>query len=163
MGAIRKLMDRNKHWFLIQAALLLSILFWPFRIELPLPAVARDAGIFLLLGGLLLAVTAISALKHNTRPSPEPKAGGKLITTGLYSVVRHPAYGAIIIAASGLSLWLGDCARLVLSACLPLLFNVKSKMEEKGLETAYPEYAAYKKQVTKKVYSLGLLSHSRRG
>lgn len=146
-----KLMMQNKHWFLIQALLLLAILFWPFKIELSLPVIIRGAGIFFMIGGSALAVATISTLKNNLRPSPEPKAGGKLITTGLYSVVRHPAYGAIIISAFGLSLWSGDGARLVLSACLSIFFDAKLKMEENWLETVYPEYIDYKKQVTKKL------------
>jgi len=103
---------QNKHWFLIQTLLLLSILFWPFRIELSLPAIVRDAGVFLLIGGLAFLLVAVSAIKNNIRPSPEPKAGGKLITIGLYSIVRHPAYGAIMVSAFGCKSFasLGDFA-----------------------------------------------------
>ena len=141
---------QNKYWIFIQTILLLLILIWPFKIELPLPAFVKDTGIFFLVGGFILAVVAAKALKDNLRPSPKPKVGGKLITTGLYSIVRHPAYGAILISALGLSLWMGDGARLMLSACLLLFFDAKSKMEEKWLEKAYPEYPTYKKQVTKR-------------
>lgn len=141
---------QNKHWVVTQTVLLLLVLLWPFKITLPLSALVRDAGIFFLIGGLIFAVAALRALKDNFRPSLKPKIKGRLITTGLYSVVRHPAYGAIIISAIGLSLWIGDGARLALSACLLLFFGAKSEREEKYLETAYPEYATYKKQVTKK-------------
>lgn len=145
------LMMQNKHWFLIQSLLLLVILFWPFRIELPLPAIIRGAGIFFVIGGSALAVAAISTLRNNLRLSPKPKAGGRLITTGLYSIVRHPAYGALLISAFGLSLWSSDGARLVLSAGLFIFFDVKLRMEENWLETTHPEYIDYKKQVTKKL------------
>ncbi|PKM97290.1 MAG: isoprenylcysteine carboxylmethyltransferase family protein [Elusimicrobia bacterium HGW-Elusimicrobia-3] len=144
-------MAQNKLWFLVQTLLLLSVLFWPFKMELPLPAVIRGAGLILLLGGLVLAAAALSALKHSIRSSPEPKTGGKLITTGLYSVVRHPAYSALIISAFGLSLWAGDGVRLALSVCLFLFFDLKSRREEKRLGLAYPEYAGYKMQVRKRL------------
>lgn len=144
-------MDQNKYWLSVQVFLLLLVLFWPFGIELPLPAIVKTVGIFLLIGGAALAVVAISALKSNIRPSPEPKAGGRLITIGLYSIVRHPAYGAIIITAFGLSLWIGDGARLALSVCLFVFFDLKSRREEKWLGLACPEYAAYKKQVSKRL------------
>jgi len=49
---------------------------------------------------------------------------------------------------------MGDGARLILSVCLLLFFDVKSKMEEKWLEKAYPEYDTYKKQVTKRFIPL---------
>ncbi len=103
-------MMQNKHWFLIQAVLLLSILFWPFKIELPLPAIIRDAGIFILIGGLVLGGIVVRTLNDNLRPSLKPKVGGTLITSGLYSIVRHPAYGTILISAFGLSLWTSDGA-----------------------------------------------------
>jgi protein-S-isoprenylcysteine O-methyltransferase Ste14 len=141
---------RNKHWIIIQTILLLLVLFWPFKIELPLPPIIRDAGIFFLIAGLVFGVVAVRALKDNLRPFPKPKVGGKLITTGLYSIVRHPAYGAILMSALGLSLWIGDGARLMLLVCLFLFFDAKSKIEEKWLEKTYPEYAGYKKQVTKR-------------
>lgn len=144
-------MAQNKRWFLVQTVLLLSVLFWPFKMELPLPAVIRVAGMVLLLGGLVLAAAALSALKRGIRPSPEPKTGEKLVTTGLYSVVRHPAYGALIVSAFGLSLWTGDGARFALSVCLFLFFDVKSRREEKWLVLAYPEYVGYKKQVRQRL------------
>jgi len=143
-------MMQNRHWILIQSILLLSILFWPFKIELYLPAIVKDIGIFFLVGGFILVVVAVKALKDNLKPSPKPKVGGKLITTGLYSIVRHPAYGAILISALGLSLWIGDGARLMLLVCLFLFFDAKSRMEEKWLEKTYLVYNEYKRKVTKK-------------
>jgi protein-S-isoprenylcysteine O-methyltransferase Ste14 len=125
-------------------------MFWPFKIELPLPPIVRNAGVFLLIGGLTFGFVALRTLKGNLSPSLKPKVGGELITTGLYSIVRHPAYGAIIIFSFGLSFWIGDGARLMVSACLLIFFGVKSKMEEKWLEKTYPEYGEYKKRVTKK-------------
>ena len=141
---------QNKHWILIQSTLLLLILFWPFKIELNLPAIVKNTGIFFLVGGFILAEIAVKALKDNLRPSPKPKVGGKLITTGLYSIVRHPAYGAILISALGLGLWMNDGVRLMLLVCLLIFFDAKSRIEEKWLEKRYSEYTDYKKHVTKK-------------
>ncbi len=125
-------------------------MFWPFKIELPLPTIVKNTGIVFLVGGFILAVIALKALKDNLRSSPKPKVGGKLITTGLYSIIRHPTYGAILISAFDLSLWMDDGARLILFACLFLFFDAKSRMEEKWLEKRYSEYTDYKKHVTKK-------------
>lgn len=141
---------QNKHWIFIQTILLFSVLFWPFKIELSLPVIVKNTGVIFFVGGFILAVVAVKTLKDNLRPSPKPKVGGKLIRTGLYSIVRHPIYGGIIILTFGLSLWIGDGVRLLLSTCLLVFFDAKSKMEEKWLEKAYPAYANYKKQVTKR-------------
>ena len=95
-------------------------------------------------------IIAVKTLKGNLNPSPKPKVGGELITTGLYSIVRHPAYSAIIMMVFGFSLWTEDAARLLLSVCLLFLFDAKSRMEEKKLKIMYPEYVSYQKQVTRK-------------
>ncbi|MBU1044597.1 MAG: isoprenylcysteine carboxylmethyltransferase family protein [Candidatus Omnitrophica bacterium] len=140
----------NKYWVAIQTAFLLLIVLWPFKIELSLPDIIKNTGMFFCIVGLVLMVVAAKTLKDNLRPSPIPKVGGELITTGLYSIVRHPAYSAIIIMVFSFSLWTGDAARLMLSACLLFFFNAKSKMEEKKLKIIYPEYVSYQKQVNKK-------------
>lgn len=143
-------MDKNKRWVLIQTVLLLLVIFWPYAIELPLAAAVKNAGMFLLAGGAILWVTVVVTLKKKLILSMKPKVGGGLITTGLYSLVRHPGYGAVVIAALGWGLWLGDGARLALAACLFFFFDAKAGKEEKRLEDAYPEYANYKKRVVKK-------------
>lgn len=143
-------MDKSKRWYLIQTVLLLLALFWPFAIELPLAAVVKNAGMFLVAGGAILWAVVVVTLKRNLVLSMKPKVGGELITTGLYSLVRHPGYGAVVIAALGWGLWLGDGARLALAACLFFFFDAKAGKEEKWLEDAYPEYGNYKKRVVKK-------------
>lgn len=143
-------MMKNKYWVVIQTVLLLLILFWPLKIKVLLPAIINYVGMIFLIIGFILVMIAVKALKDNFKPSLKPRIGGKLITIGLYSIVRHPVYGAILISAFGFSLWMDDGARLILSACLLLFFDLKSRMEEKWLEKTYPEYNSYKKQVTKR-------------
>jgi len=57
--------------------------------------------IFLSIGGILAFYAALS-LKENMKPSPKPQGGGCLVTSGLYGIVRHPAYAGIFVAALGL-------------------------------------------------------------
>ena len=141
---------RNKGWFLIQTFLILLIMFSPFRIKLYLPSSIRYLGLsFLILGGSFAVYAALS-LKENLKPSPKPRVGGCLVTSGLYRIVRHPAYSFIMLALLGISLWMNDVVRILLTLGLFVFFDAKSKVEEKLLEKIYPDYINYKKQVSKK-------------
>ena len=141
---------RNKQWFLIQTILLLLILFSPFRISVHLPANIRYLSLFFFVIGGFIALYSVLSLKGNLKPSPKPRVGGYLVTSGLYKIVRHPAYSGIVIAALGWGLWMNDLIRILLTLVLFVFFDAKSRMEEKWLEKAYPEYKSYKKHVTKK-------------
>ena len=144
------MLNNNKKWSLAQAILLLSILFLPFKINMHLPNVIRYLGISFIFIGIGLASYAITSLKSNLKPSPRPRVGGFLITTGLYGIVRHPAYSGIVIAALGYSLWTNDAIRCTLTVALLIFFDFKSSIEEKWLEKKFPEFIDYKKRVTKK-------------
>jgi len=144
------MLNNNKKWSLIQAIFLLAILFFPFEISMHLPNSIFYLGIAFMIIGIGLAGYAVVSLKSNLKPSPKPRVGGSLISTGLYGIVRHPAYSGILIAALGYSLWKNDAIRCVLTLALLFFFDFKSKIEEKWLEKAYPEYSNYKKQVPKK-------------
>lgn len=144
------MLNNNKKWFLAQAILLLSILFFPFKISMHLPNVIRYLGISCVIIGIALVTYAAMSLKSNLKPSPKPRAGGFLLTMGLYSIVRHPAYSGIVTAALGYSFWENDVIRCVLTVALLILFDLKSNIEEKWFEKTYSEYSNYKKQVAKK-------------
>ena len=144
------MLNKNQKWSLAQAIFLLSILFIPFKVSMHLPNVIRYLGISFILIGIGLASFAIASLKSNLKPSPRPRAGGSLITTDLYSIVRHPAYSGIVIAALGYSLWKNDAIRCVLTVALLIFLDFKSSIEEKWLEKSFPEFSDYKKRVNKK-------------
>jgi len=145
---------RNKQWFIVQTALLLLILFSPFRIELHLSLSMRYLGLLFFAIGMCPAIYATLSLRENLKPSPKPRAGGYLVTSGLYRIVRHPTYAGILLAASGISLWMSDLLRAKLTLVLFILLDAKTRIEEKWLEKMYSEYVAYKKQVTKEFFPL---------
>ncbi len=139
----------SRYIFLVQTLLLL-LLFLPFHVSLHLPAIMKYAGLFfLVLGGVFIGFSIFS-LKKNLTPSPKPREEGTLVTSGLYGVVRHPAYSSILLAVLGVSLLLDDLIRLMLTVLLLIFFDAKSRLEESWLHKSYPEYANYKNQVTKK-------------
>lgn len=149
-SGLMKFTMHNKWWFILQTFLLLLILFSPFRIILCLSLSIRYLGLFFIILGISLTVHAVLSLKENLKPSPKPRVGGCLATSGLYSIVRHPAYSCILLTALGISLWMNDAIRLLLTMGLFIFFDAKSKVEEKWLERTYSDYIIYKKQVPKK-------------
>jgi protein-S-isoprenylcysteine O-methyltransferase Ste14 len=104
--------------------------------------------------GLLLAVASVIAgclvltqLWKIFSPFPTPVADGALITTGLFSLARHPIYSSLVLAAFGYGLYTGSGYRMLVGLALLALFFFKSSYEEQLLAAQYPEYAAYRERV----------------
>src|SRR4051794_3857031 len=71
-----------------------------------------------------------------------PEARG-LVTRGPYRVVRHPVYLGELGAAAGLVIGAPVSRNLVAMAALIAAQIVRMRLEERALESAFPEYAAY--------------------
>jgi protein-S-isoprenylcysteine O-methyltransferase Ste14 len=71
----------------------------------------------------------------------------KLVTEGPYRVVRHPLYAAEILLMIGVVMAnLSPAAVIVATVVVALLYR-RMINEERILATAFPEYAAYARQV----------------
>jgi protein-S-isoprenylcysteine O-methyltransferase Ste14 len=71
-----------------------------------------------------------------------PEARG-LVTRGPYGIVRHPVYLGELGAAAGLALGAPAARNLIALAALAAAQLVRMRLEERALEAAFPEYAAY--------------------
>ena len=75
-------------------------------------------------------------------------ARGKMVTTGLYRLVRHPQYSALFLISIGMLI---QWPTLVTAAMWPVLMYMYyrlSRREEKEMETQFGEkYLAYRRQV----------------
>jgi protein-S-isoprenylcysteine O-methyltransferase Ste14 len=71
-----------------------------------------------------------------------PEARG-LVTRGPYRVVRHPVYLGELGACAGLVLGAPSAWNLTAAAVLLGAQLVRMRLEERALETEFPEYAAY--------------------
>lgn len=103
-------------------------------------------------GALAAASAALgsSALAAN-RPGnfnirPEPKAGARLVTHGIYRHIRHPMYSAFLLlmlaaVAADARPW-----RIALWIALAAVLAAKAQREERYLRQAFPEYAEYQRR-----------------
>lgn len=80
--------------------------------------------------------------------NPSLKESEELITTGLYSKVRHPLYAGLVLIFLGYFLFAGTISSAVHLGCLLLYLPFGIYFEEKNLEFQFGEaYQQYKSEV----------------
>ena len=98
---------------------------------------------------LLITMTAIRVMaRRELGAFPVLRQKANLVTTGIYSRVRHPMYLSNILLAAGWALLFRGIHALL---CVPIwtfCYLILTFFEEKGLEEEYgKEYAEYRKRV----------------
>jgi len=99
-------------------------------------AVAMAAIVILGLWGALY-------LGRGLTPLPLPNGGTTLVTTGPYTLVRHPIYAAVMLLGVGITIRAGSWIVAIAFVALVVLFHVKSRWEETHLVDAFPGYDRY--------------------
>ena len=111
----------------------------------------KTSGTFLgglmLVSGVMLATAGTFNLGRNLTPFICPKAGSILLEQGAYRLVRHPVYSGLLQICFGWGLWNHGWLTLGYSLILFLIFDRKSRREEKFLLARFPGYAAYSRRV----------------
>lgn len=104
------------------------------------------SGIILIFGGALLWLAAVlkSRIGENIKDN-------KLVTTGIYGVVRHPIYAAFLYAITGFILISNNIFLFSLPVIYWIIFTVVMiKTEEKWLFELYgDDYVDYSKEVNR--------------
>ena len=77
----------------------------------------------------------------------EVQAGQKVISTGLYGVVRHPMYSATLLMFLSMPLILGSWWGLIIQLVYPALIIVRLQAEERLLVQELDGYAEYRQKV----------------
>ncbi len=95
--------------------------------------------------GIAIIAVSILQLNKNLSPFPSPKQNSELITTGLFSKIRHPIYSGILLLVFSFALYQNSGFKILISFFLLLLFYFKTGYEEKQLILKFPEYKNYKK------------------
>jgi protein-S-isoprenylcysteine O-methyltransferase Ste14 len=138
---------RGNLYVAIQFAFLALLIFAPSGALWPtggLVGVAVDA---LEVVGIAVLLVSFINLGKSLTAHPMPLASGKLKTTGLYAVVRHPIYLGLLLVAAGLTVHGASIWHLVGFVGLSVLLHVKAGFEERLLRAAYSEYEAYARRV----------------
>ena len=98
-------------------------------------------------GALTMATASALQLRRGLTASPLPNEHAQLRDTGLFGVVRHPIYTAILAAVTARAVASGNPAQLGVVAALAGLFTVKAGVEERALIRLIPGYADYAREV----------------
>ncbi len=118
-----------------------------FRFDwLKLPfAVNVCASVVFIVAYLLYA----EVLRENTYLSRTIKVveGQKVISTGLYGIVRHPMYFSTVLLFLAMPLVLGSLISFVVFLAYPFIIAARIKNEEKVLANELDGYEEYKKKV----------------
>jgi protein-S-isoprenylcysteine O-methyltransferase Ste14 len=126
--------------------LLLFVLFTAPRSPQPyglLSELLSLVGLVVMGAGFLVLAISFFRLGASLTASPIPKDQGQLVTSGLYSRVRHPIYFGLLLLGIGVVLDAGWWPQLVVLTMLYLLLRIKSDFEETMLRKKYPEYSEY--------------------
>ncbi|MCW1967144.1 MAG: isoprenylcysteine carboxylmethyltransferase family protein [Anaerolineae bacterium] len=153
-----KFVNRGGIWVALQMVLLVLVLIIPIYLRLagretgwgwPLGSVATMLGIMLLVIGVMFIRRAFADLGDNLTPYPKPINKGTLVRSGVYGIVRHPIYTAVILLGLGWALALNSGLALLGAVVIFLFFDSKARREEAWLLEKYPDYARYRQQVKK--------------
>lgn len=142
---------RGTWYVILQIALLALIAFGPpGPIEqLEATAALTPVGISLIIGGALVLILGTLGLGRDLTPFPDARRTSRLVTTGVYGVVRHPLYAGLILSSLGWSIWQRGLWTLVYTTALAVLLDRKASREERDLQDKFADYADYRTRVSK--------------
>jgi protein-S-isoprenylcysteine O-methyltransferase Ste14 len=122
--------------------------------SLPGLDVLTVVGVALAAAGAAIAVRASRDLGPAMTPHPDPRPGAALVDRGLYGVVRHPVYGAVVLIYAGASIAAGSRLGLIGSGVILGFLLVKIAYEERRLRMRYAGYRAYMDRVRHRLIPL---------
>lgn len=125
----------------IQGLLFVGIAFWPQDWSPEVYASLIPALVLIVLGAAGMVASALH-LGGALTPLPTPNGAG-LSARGVYGWARHPMYTAVVVICVGVALGRGLLVVWVLVGALTVLFEVKTRVEERYLTVAYDGYAEY--------------------
>lgn len=139
-------------WVVLQVLLFAAYcLQRPMGPEWPWPEARAFAGWASIAIGAVMAGGGFAALGRKLSPLPRPAADGRLITTGMFGVVRHPMYSGLVLAAAGWAIAHANLPQLVMAAAIGVFLDLKATHEEALLAARFPNYADYQRQVRKMI------------
>lgn len=135
-------------WALVgmQFGLIAALVVVPYGGLWPRGSVAIVLAIILVGGGLGVIGLAGVALGRALTPSPIPREGVALVTSGVYRAVRHPMYTGVLLAAAGAVVWGASLGHIIGWAALYVVLSIKAAGEESMLALEHEGYDAWAKR-----------------
>lgn len=134
-------------------AIFIATPVWPDPAEAAFPTGAPLLRLAVLVvcwsAALLMGGLGSHRIRESLTPLPYPVDHNRLVTTGVYALVRHPLYGSQILAALGWAVFRTSLSHLLLLALGFLFFSFKASKEERWLTEKHPEYRDYARKVKK--------------
>ena len=144
-GRSKPMIGRDLWWVLVQVPLIVLAYFlpiWSGAVAQTLPEwLVRFAGAVLVLVAVPMALVAFVTLGRYLTPFPRPMEHARLRDRGVYGVVRHPIYSAIILSATGWSMWSLSWPGVVFAAVLGLFFDRCEPWKVRSAEASSPREA----------------------
>jgi protein-S-isoprenylcysteine O-methyltransferase Ste14 len=112
---------------------------WPLMIS----------GIVICLLATFIRVKGHFDLKHGFSTRVEKHEKQKLVTTGIYTMIRHPMYLAIILVLTGACIMLKALYSWIFVVINFYTLQIRIKKEEEFMLANFPEYPAYIKKTYK--------------
>jgi protein-S-isoprenylcysteine O-methyltransferase len=149
-GTVKARSDKGSRivlWLSIFVSIIIAIFFGTNEIT-PLPDWFFYLGIALMLGGIALRQWSIRVLGRFFSTRVQVTSDQRIVTSGPYSVIRHPSYSGTLLTLLGLGLsaktWAGTLVILVLFG---LVYGYRISIEESFLKAEFgQEYAEYAKK-----------------
>jgi protein-S-isoprenylcysteine O-methyltransferase Ste14 len=149
--------DQKKWDKYLLTSLFILAAFWliamPFDVQIlglspHFPLFIKIIGFLLLLPAMYFLVGATIANAYlSTVVRIQSDRQQKVISTGVYSFVRHPQYLGIIMLIIGSPLLLGSIIAVVLGMCIASILIIRIHGEEKMLVEELDGYIEYKQKV----------------
>lgn len=130
--------------FLMPVLMITATACHPGWLRLSHSTTLLSLGLFAWLGGIPLMLFGLWNLRRSFSIEPQAR---QFVTGGLYRFARHPIYAGYLLQYLGI--WLAHMNLVLGVAFLAWLTLVMMRIryEETVLSTAFPQYAAYRRQV----------------
>ena len=111
-----------------------------------LPGFCIELGIGLMLLGIVIRISAVLTLRKVFTLNVQVTSRQRLITSGLYQKIRHPAYTGSILSLVGVALALRNFLSVIgVFCCCIICYQIRIAVEETVLENRFGDkYTLYK-------------------